>query len=594
MEKKHNIFWFIIDSVRTTKSELDDRDRLDIMDKFAKDSIEFTNCFTSAPSTKLAAGAMFSGLPTVYTSRHFNDWKFKPSEISTISTLVKEYNYSPFLMHDTRGGRELFQYLIPPFPASYLPSSYRLSDYVWHNIDLTVIFKHILAHKDLANPFIFVVWYDCRRDLKTSFHVSEAIDEIKAQGYYDNSIIIMNSDHGYPDPRSKINEEFFKNLGHDMIVTDDNIKTPLFIKYPGSPVNKKIDNIVGHIDIIPTIFDILNIPRKEVNIRFKGQSLLPVINGFEKSNNRIIRTDCRLVMDKSKMISLRSKNYKYVFYGDENFEALYNMVSDPEEINNLLGQPGNYEKELDRFRTLLSEYERDIYSYHFDELKMRAQKSFKPLKKKFIEREIEVLVVSSAPKELVRILANLVKDNFNCSRFDFITDSNQKMDDLNVNHIFNLNDFSHENITKLNLRQYSLVIYLTENSERVFLKNEIFSAIKSIPSKHSILMNYNFELFNYFVSKHFSSATVKLFFDWERKGFFYKQEPSYFFKSLWFLIKFVFSKIFTADKNLGDVKAAKEILEFRNHHLKQNKQGLNKMTDEQLGYEFERIKTRED
>ena len=35
MEKK-NIFWFIIDSVRTFRTGEDDRDRIDIMDEFSK------------------------------------------------------------------------------------------------------------------------------------------------------------------------------------------------------------------------------------------------------------------------------------------------------------------------------------------------------------------------------------------------------------------------------------------------------------------------------------------------------------------------------------------------------------------------------
>jgi len=84
-ENKKNIFWFVIDSVRPYRAGLDDRDRLDIMDEFAEDSIEFTNCFTSAPSSLLAAGSLFTGQPAVFVSRHFNDWKFIDPGISTIA-----------------------------------------------------------------------------------------------------------------------------------------------------------------------------------------------------------------------------------------------------------------------------------------------------------------------------------------------------------------------------------------------------------------------------------------------------------------------------------------------------------------------------
>ena len=39
------IIFLIIDSVRSFKTGLDDRDRLEVMDNFSKESIEFTNAF---------------------------------------------------------------------------------------------------------------------------------------------------------------------------------------------------------------------------------------------------------------------------------------------------------------------------------------------------------------------------------------------------------------------------------------------------------------------------------------------------------------------------------------------------------------------
>ena len=276
MEKnKKNIFWFIIDSVRTFRTGEDDRDRIDIMDTFAKDSVEFTNCYTSAPSSLLAAGAMFSGLPAVFVARHFNDWKFDDENISTIKTLVEEHGYTSIPLIDGRNAREKYQNLLPPFPSFYLPKGKHLRDYVWNNEEVTEVFEHIIKTKPFDDPFAFTFWYDCRRDPKTSQHVEKAINLIKEYGYYDDAIIIMHSDHGYPDPRTNLNEGFFKDMGHDMVLTDDNIKTPLFFKYPNSPKNVKINNVVGHIDILPTIFGILNIPmnkEKDKNV-FKGKSL---------------------------------------------------------------------------------------------------------------------------------------------------------------------------------------------------------------------------------------------------------------------------------------------------------------------------------
>ena len=141
MRNSYNIYWFIIDSVRTYKTEVDARDRLDIMDEFAKDSIEYSNCVTGAPSSLLAAGAMFTGLPSVFVARHFNDWKFKDSNLSTIKTLVDEHGYTSYPLIDSRDAREFYQHLLPLFPSKKLPPKFKLRDYAWTNREITEIFK---------------------------------------------------------------------------------------------------------------------------------------------------------------------------------------------------------------------------------------------------------------------------------------------------------------------------------------------------------------------------------------------------------------------------------------------------------------------
>ena len=87
MTTKGNIIWIIVDSVRTYRTNADDRDRLDIMDKFAQESVEFTNAYTSAPSSILSGAAMFSGMPSCFISRHFNDWQFDPDVVISIQTV---------------------------------------------------------------------------------------------------------------------------------------------------------------------------------------------------------------------------------------------------------------------------------------------------------------------------------------------------------------------------------------------------------------------------------------------------------------------------------------------------------------------------
>lgn len=591
--KNYDIFWFIIDSVRSFRTGLDDRDWLDVMDDFSKGSISFLNAYTSAPSSRLAAGAMFSGLPSVYISRHFNDWKFSDGDINSISTLKQDYQYNSFPLIDTRNGRENYQYFLPPFSKEFLPKGYHLSDYVWRNSDVTAIFEHILTRKEYTGPACYVCWWDCRRDPRISAHVSKALDLVKELGYFENAIIIMNSDHGYPDPSTSLDATFFENCGHDMVLTEDNIKTPLLIRYPGSPTNKQIKNIVGHIDIIPTIFDILDIPVKEPCGCFHGRSLLPIINGDELEDERIIRSDTRLTMDIGRITSFRSRPYKYIYYYDDNLEALYDLDRDPRELNDLTKQKdSDYATTLKAFRKVKERYEADLAKSHRKQLKYNAARHFSVLQKRLKNRKISIVVVSKAPSELVSILCEILQDLFDCEISQVHLKSNPPKENVESINAYCVDEFSLESFSSIGFEKKELVLYLTENSQRVFLKKRIIEAVKSIPAENYKLLNFNFEVFNYFVSKWFLPNSVKLYLNLNAKAFFYKEEPIYFVKDMIYFVRIVFG-VLLGKRVKRDVVAAKEIMESRNYHLTNNRLGYNAMRKSDLEKEYEKLLTHE-
>ena len=590
--KKYNIFWFIIDSVRTYRTGSDDRDWLDVMDDLEQDAISFTNCYTSAPSSLLAAGAMFTGLPSVYVARHFNDWKFKNLNLTNITTLVQQHQYSSFPLLNSREEREKYQFLLPPFKKDYLPHRYRLSDYGWRNWEITKVFNHILEENHFGQPAAFTFWYDCRRDPNTSKSVKRAIDQIKAKGLYDDSIIIMQSDHGYPDPSTNLNEGFFKNYGHDMILTDDNIKTPLLLKYPGGKQGIKINNTVGHIDILPTIFDILNVPFNRSLTPFMGKSLLPIISGVE-NDTRIRRTDTRLSMDTGRITSLTSRKYKYMHFYDDGTELLFDQTKDPQNLANLLALGNKTNEDTGaKFRAILKEYESDLLAYHEKELMGNLETALSKYKLTKNDGKSTGLIVSNSNPDLIQILATGIATYLDEPVISLLTSNENEYNPGIFKDIERIEEID-ERIKDLNLPAFDFVFYLTENSRRVYLKDSIVKGVKSISAKNFFLLNYNFEIFKYFSLKSIPTY-FKIFFDWEVKGFFYKQEPLIFIKDLLFILRKMIKTLYSqkAKENL-DLMSAKEIYEFRKYHLKGNESGLNEMDEDEMEYEFSRIKTRE-
>ena len=399
----------------------------------------------------------------------------------------------------------------------------------------------------------------------------------------------MTSDHGYPDPRTSLNEEFFRDKGHDMVLTDDNINTPLYIKYPGCPKGEKINDCVGHIDLIPTIFDILKIDYNMHISKYQGQSLIPLIQNSE-SSERIVRSDTRLTLDRNKVTCLRTLNHKYMYIHDLDKSILYDLEKDPEETVNILEESSAVSNKLGaKFKDYFSQMEKEVYLFHKDELIKNASRSFSKLNRKYIGKDINILLITTAPSYLAFLLFKILSKVFKVSNFDILTTDKKKYPYF-FDGRYNVKSFSKDNISNTIVKEYELVIFLTENSRRSFLKKTIFEGINSIKSKDSILVNYNFDVFDYFVSKWIDP--IKLHFDWNRKSELYKQEPSYFFRTLFLYIESA-SKFIFKDKNMDSMEAS-DVLAHRERWLKEKKSGYNEMSDDYMQGQFDKSKTRED
>ena len=101
-------------------------------------------------------------------------------------------------------------------------------------------------------------------------YVGQLLDEVKKQGIYDESLILFTSDHG----------EMLGSHGlfQKMCMYEEAAKVPLFLKFPKGfiPVQKEINRVVSHVDVLPTLCDYLKI--KPSN-KMDGESWLPLLSG---------------------------------------------------------------------------------------------------------------------------------------------------------------------------------------------------------------------------------------------------------------------------------------------------------------------------
>ncbi|MGD9347600.1 MAG: sulfatase-like hydrolase/transferase [Candidatus Aminicenantes bacterium] len=149
------------------------------------------------------------------------------------------------------------------------------------------------------------------------YFIKPLMNELRRLDLYENSIIILLSDHG---------EEFYdhKMWEHGIQLYNELIRVPLIIKYPGSRFKgETIDRNVSLIDVLPSIIKELRITPHS---QFEGFDVKDVIEDKERFD-RICYAESRA--GGRKIAVVQGKN-KLIFNGTN--EAIFDMLSIPSQI----------------------------------------------------------------------------------------------------------------------------------------------------------------------------------------------------------------------------------------------------------------------
>ncbi|MBW2052991.1 MAG: sulfatase [Deltaproteobacteria bacterium] len=107
--------------------------------------------------------------------------------------------------------------------------------------------------------------------------VGKLLDHLKSKGLYENTMIIVTSDHGEPLGNGK--------HGHGIMRKcrpwpyEELVHLPLIIRTPGIEAGKRIKSFVADVDLASTMLDFLGIKDEKRMADIQGQSLLPLMRG---------------------------------------------------------------------------------------------------------------------------------------------------------------------------------------------------------------------------------------------------------------------------------------------------------------------------
>ena len=173
---------------------------------------------------------------------------------------------------------------------------------------------------------------------------------------------------------------FHERMNNEHDLYEDLIRVPLTFSGYGITSNSVISRQTHHIDIFPTILDIIGIESKK---QVDGRSLLPIINGKKLRDSYVyIESSPGTGKGKGKVIGIRSSNFKY--FRDINNTGkvlhLYDLKNDPLEENNIANKSKsvlkNLEEELVKIRS--GSYEKYEDETSEEEVK-RIEKKLKKL-----------------------------------------------------------------------------------------------------------------------------------------------------------------------------------------------------------------------
>ena len=165
-------------------------------------------------------------------------------------------------------------------------------------------------------------------------NVKRVIDQLRAEGTLDNTLVIYTSDQGYWLGQH--------NMHDKRLILEESLKMPLIVRYPKEIKAGSVNTRLGmNIDFGPTMLDYAGVAIPSV---MQGVSLRLLLQGITPADWRT--SIFYAYYNRSpKHWGIRTDRYKLIRFPDTEVVEFYDLQEDPQEMYNRGSEPG-YRKQI--------------------------------------------------------------------------------------------------------------------------------------------------------------------------------------------------------------------------------------------------------
>jgi len=347
------------------------------IDEIARGGVRFTQCISSSDFTPVAMGSVITGRnPNKHGMRDAFSHLAKPN----IATILKENGYTTagFVgngllseKHDFSEGFDFWNeasketsWLEIQYPDAesrdvdelIYEGNYWVDElFSWLEANRThtpfFVWGHLYETHEGAEESLLrkgvleegvlpeFGYYDAKIKMADENLIARLIADLKQYGLWDNTIVVVMSDHGTNLGEHSARDIPWRKPGtkypQHTTMYDHDLRIALLLKGAGLPAGKAVDGLARGIDLVPTLLDLVGIDTSALDL--DGESLLPAIESGLAAGREAYSEDLFEPRGKGAIHSLRTESAKFIRNLTLGEEEYYDLTADPLEQDNLLG-----------------------------------------------------------------------------------------------------------------------------------------------------------------------------------------------------------------------------------------------------------------